>query len=70
MTYETARARVSGEVYAVERDADGRITRAAGPLHHEEPTDPDSLRDYLDNQPSGEAEDAAEWMTEWEAPHI
>ena len=63
MTYTTIRHPRSGETYAAEIDDDGQIVRAFGPLHHSDPTDPESLRDIIDNQMSDDVRDSAAWLT-------
>lgn len=40
---------VSGEIFAVELDASGEIIEAAGPLHHADARDEDSLSGWLAN---------------------
>lgn len=62
MSYTTIKHPTSGEVYAVELDDESRIIRAAGPLHHSDPTDTGSLQDYLDNQVSEDVEMDAAWL--------
>jgi len=60
MTYETVQHPASGETYAVER-IDGRIVRAAGPLHHADPTDEESLAAWITNH-SDTADDDGDWL--------
>ncbi|MGH2456852.1 MAG: hypothetical protein ACRDHD_11430 [Candidatus Limnocylindria bacterium] len=62
-SYTTIQHPTSGENYAVEIDGLGDVVRAAGPLHHSDPTDPTSLRDLLDNQ-GHESEDDGTWLRE------
>lgn len=38
-----------GGTYAVEIDEQDSVVRAAGPLHHGDSRDPDSLRGWIDN---------------------
>ena len=52
----------SGETYAVRLHPDGSLRWAAGPLHHNEPTDPDSIQDYLGNQWTVDMERNAKWL--------
>ena len=59
-TYTTIKHPVSGETYAALLTADGRIAGIAGPLHHSDATDEDSLAGWIAN--ATEAEEDAEWM--------
>ena len=61
MPYTTIKHPKSGETYAVEVDDLGSILGAAGPLHHSDPTDPESLAAYLANH-SDTATDDARWL--------
>lgn len=62
MTYTTIQHPVSGETYAVELGPEGQLARAAGPLHHTDATDADSLRAWIDNQPGDDAREDAAWL--------
>tara|TARA_Y100000310_G_scaffold139505_1_gene138836 strand:- start:374 stop:580 length:207 start_codon:yes stop_codon:yes gene_type:complete len=52
-----------GETYAVEIDPAGHLVRAAGPLHHTDPTDQDSLYEWIVNA-GPDAETDAAWLRE------
>lgn len=62
-TYTTIKHPRSGEVYAVEIGGSPEsVVRAAGPLHYKDPTDAESIRDYLDNQPQEDTEENGQWL--------
>lgn len=56
----TATHPTSGDTYAV-AITDGVITRAAGPLHHADETDAQSLYEWLSNNADTAAADG-EWL--------
>ena len=58
-----------GQQYIVER-RNGLPSRVAGPMHHEDPTDPDSLSLWLDHaETAGDAIDDAVWWFNQDADH-
>ena len=61
-TYQVIRHPKSGELYAVHLDGVGTILRCGGPLHHSDPTDAESIRDYLDNQDPEDVAADAPWL--------
>ena len=61
-TYQVIRHPKSGELYAVHLDGVGTILRCGGPLHHSDPTDAESIRDYLDNQDPEDTVNDALWL--------
>lgn len=59
MIYTTVKHPKSGEYYAVQM-TEGRIEKAAGPLHHSDPINTDAIEQAIVN--NLEADEDGEWL--------